>query len=138
MSGCGGGWCRYPPGGHRCRSSGVDRDERSARDFALDIRGQLVSSPDRLKANVLPVNFIELQPQIFSQHAHQGIDFVTRPLPVLSRKRIKSQRAETQPGARVNRSADRFDAGTMSGNSRLTAQRCPTAIAVHDDGDVLR
>src|SRR5204863_3917812 len=93
-------------------------------------------APNRLKANVLPVNLIQLYPQILSEHAHQRIDLISRSLPILGRESVESERSQSQTCARIDRRAHRFNARAVPRNARLTTTRCPSSIAIHNDGYV--
>ena len=59
-------------------------------------------------------------------------------LPVLDGERVQRQDLDAEPGGRLDDVADRFDAGAMALDPRQVSLRGPAAVAVHDDGDVLR
>jgi hypothetical protein len=84
------------------------------------------------------VQFVDLLADIEPQQAHQIVDFVGRPFPVLRGKCEQGQMAHAQFAARLDGSSDRFGARAMAGDPRQPARARPTSVAVHDDGDMDR
>jgi hypothetical protein len=76
--------------------------------------------------------------QVLLQERHERHDLEARPLPVLHRERVERERVELQPRARFDDLAHGRDARAMTLDPRVTALLRPTAVAVHDDGDVPR
>jgi hypothetical protein len=108
----------------------------SSGNFVAHSRRKCFDSPDRLKANVLFMDFFEFDAQIFSEHAHQGIDLVSGAFPILSRKRVEGQSAQPESRSGVDRRTHGLDSGPMAGDSGLSALRGPATVTVHNDGDV--
>ena len=69
---------------------------------------------------------------------HQKVDLGLRAPPVLQRKRVQRQRLDLQPGAGLDHLAGGLYAGAVPGHPRQVAPLRPAAVAVHDDGDMLR
>ena len=86
----------------------------------------------------MPVDFIEFDAQILTQHAHQRLNFVTRAFPVLGRKSVESQGPESQSRTGIDCGAHGLDSRAMAGDARLAAPGRPAAVAVHYDRYVPR
>ena len=63
---------------------------------------------------------------------------VLRPLPVLAAETVERQLADAQPATLLDRGATLCDAAGVALDARQAALLRPAAIAVHDDGDVVR
>src|SRR6266850_782422 len=106
--------------------------------LVLHVRRQLLGSSDDAELDVVIEEGAELQADIPLEQHHQRVDLGARPLPVLDRKRIKRQHVDAEPRRRLDDVADRVDAGAMPFDARQVPLRCPSSVAVHDDGDVGR
>ncbi len=106
--------------------------------LVLHIRRQSVEIADRLELNVVRVNFFQLGPDEPLEHLHQPGDLGLWPFPVLGRECVERDGLYTEPRTRVDDRPNRIGTGAVAENSRLAPQLCPAAVAVHDDGDMLR
>ena len=91
-----------------------------------------------LKPDVVAQQRVQLEPQIPLQQHHQRRDLGDRTLPVLDRERVERQDADAEPGRALDDLAHRLDAGAVPLDPRQVPLRRPAAVAVHDDGEVLR
>ena len=75
--------------------------------------------------------------QIAAEQAHEEIHFALGTLlPILFGKSIERERGNADAGRGFNRRAHGRDSGAVSGDARQVAPPRPTAVAVHDNGDV--
>src|SRR5205085_2014524 len=71
------------------------------------------------------------------QEPHQLADLGGGPAPVLGRKTIDRQVADTKLSRGTHGAAQRFDAAAMTFHARQAAARRPAAVAIHDDRHVI-
>ena len=76
--------------------------------------------------------------QVVLEQAHQRGDLGVGPLPVLDGERVERQHRDAEPRRGLDRIAHGLDAGAVAFDARQMAGRGPSAVAVHDDGDVAR
>ena len=74
----------------------------------------------------------------FGEQIHQSHDFFFGALPILGREGIDGEEANARVARRANELAHRRDAGLVTLQAIKRALFRPAAIAVHDDGDMLR
>src|SRR6266478_3253850 len=103
-------------------------------NLATHILSKSARAANRLKLNILPVDLIQFKPKITTQHAHQRINLITRPLPVLCGKSVERKCLQPEARAGVNSSPYGLDTSAVSGNTWLPALGCPTSIAIHNNG----
>ncbi len=104
----------------------------------LDIRRQGKRLADRLKPDIVRVNFLQFAADKPLEHPHQSRDLGLWPLPIFGRECIKRNGLYAEPRTRINDRAHRIGTCAMAKYSRLALQLCPTPVAVHDNGNVLR
>jgi hypothetical protein len=109
-----------------------------AREFALHVRGQLVRAADRVQPHLLLDEVVQLALEEEIEQAHQAGHFLRGAFPVFRRERVKREVAHAQLAGGVDDGADRLHAPPVTFEPGQPARLRPTAIAVHDDGDVLR
>ena len=93
---------------------------------------------DGQQSNVVLVKCGCFLHNIFDQQFHQGIDFGLRAVPIFGRKCVERQVFDADFGGGFGDFAYRNDAVLVSDQAVAAAFFCPTSVAVHDDGDVLR
>src|SRR5947207_2011696 len=71
------------------------------------------------------------------QQTHQSEDFASGTLPVLSRERVKCEVFDFQFTAAFHALANRFGACFVALDARQTARLGPTAVAIHNDRNVM-
>ena len=83
-------------------------------------------------------DLVALVDEILVQQRHQEVEFGLRPLPVLAAEAVERELAEAEPAAFFDGGADALHAAGVALDARQAAFLGPAAVAVHDDGDVLR
>ena len=76
--------------------------------------------------------------QVLAQQPHQEVHFGFRAAPVLEREGVEREARYFQPGARIYHLARGLHPGAVPCYARQVAALRPAAIAVHDDGEMLR
>src|SRR5439155_22638550 len=76
--------------------------------------------------------------QVLMQEGHQEIEFRLRPLPVLGTEAVERELPDAEAAAFFDRRANAFYAAAVTFVSWQAALLRPSAVAVHDDGDVPR
>ena len=76
--------------------------------------------------------------EIGNEQREQRIDFFSRSSPVFLAKRIKGQNFHAGVASSFNHITHPLRATLMTINPGLTLPLSPTAIAIHDDGDMFR
>ena len=101
--------------------------------------GNLIGAADDLQADVVADGWTGSSLRRYCRkQAHQKIDFRFGPPPIFQGKRVQGQRRNVQPRAGFDHGARRLHPGAVAGHARQMPPLRPAAIAVHDDGDVLR
>src|ERR1700722_3002369 len=103
-----------------------------------DVRGQTRTFADNPKPHAVLVEVGDLAAQIEPQQEHQLLDLLDRTAPILGRKTEDRQIRNLQSPGGFNDPAHRFHAAAMTGGTEHSPCLRPTAIAVHDDGDMPR
>ena len=103
---------------------------------------QLVIKPnpvaDKPHADALFVKLVRFTLKIPAEQAHQSGHFRLGTLPVFCRKRKYCQILDTEPRARFQNITHTPRAGMMAKQTRATALLGPTAVAIHNNGDMGR
>jgi len=73
-----------------------------------------------------------------SQQAEQRVDLAFGPAPVFRGEGKQRQELDARFAGSLNRFADSLHALVVADRARKTALLCPTAVAIHDDGNMLR
>ena len=108
------------------------------REGVARLLGQLVGAPDGHHAHVLFVQAVHLGQHRGGEQVHEADDLVLRALPVLGRERVDGQIAHAHVGRAADGFAHRLDTGLMAEQAVLPPLFRPAAVAVHDDGHMLR
>src|SRR5687767_3052578 len=74
--------------------------------------------------------------QMLLKQKHEVVHLGPRAPPVVGREGIEGQRGNPESGRRLHCASDRRRAGDMTFLSGPTSPQCPTAVAIHVDGDV--
>ena len=94
--------------------------------------------PDRPKTHALLDQFVPLGRQVMFQQSHQRVDLSGRAIPVLLREGVNREGVNAEVQAQGDRVPEAVDALTVSGDPRQAPHLGPTAVPVHDDGQVFR
>ena len=103
-----------------------------------DVAGQSTPLADDADPDVVGVQLGKIMADEALQKAHEVRDFLGRAPPVLGREAVDGQVADAEIAGGAHGATDRFDAAAMALEPRQAALGRPTAIAVHDDGDMRR
>ena len=76
--------------------------------------------------------------EIVNEIFHQRVHFIFGPVPVLGRKSVEREIFDADFARRADDFARGIRAAPMTLDARQTMLLRPAAVAVHDDGDVLR
>ena len=76
--------------------------------------------------------------EILLQQGHEEVEFRLGALPVLAAEAVERELADAEPAAFLDGGADAVGAAGVAFDARQAALLRPAAVAVHDDGDVLR
>ena len=87
---------------------------------------------------ITPAQFGRFVDDAFAEKLHQGVHFLRGPSPVFGRERIERQVLHAPARRGAQRRPHGFDTRCVTFVTLLAAQLGPAAVAVHDDGDVLR
>jgi hypothetical protein len=107
-------------------------------DHRGNVGGEPVEFADDPQPHAVAVQFGDFAAQIVPQQAHQRVDLVRRPLPVLRREAEQRQIGNSELACRDQRPAHRVGALAMTRDARQAAGLRPAAVAVHDDRDMPR
>jgi hypothetical protein len=99
---------------------------------------QLRTVTDHADAHAGTVELGEVLLDRDEHQAHQERHLLGRALPVLGRERKNGEVLDAPVGAGEHRLDERVDPGLVAEHARQEALLRPSAVAVHDDGDVLR
>ena len=91
---------------------------------------------DRVKANVFLTHASDFFAEVNPQDAHEHIDFRRGAVEVFCRERKQGERLHAEAAARGNDLINRLHSGPMTGITWQIALLCPTAIAIHDNGQM--
>ena len=115
-------------GGQRFRRLHA-RQDRSVEAAAL---------ADEAQSCTEAMQFLDLALQRAQEQFHQAADFLAGPVPVLAGEGEQGQCADCVLQAELDAALDRTRAGAMADDPRPVALLRPAAIAIHDDGQMLR
>ena len=90
------------------------------------------------QSDVIAAHPFDLTLQGVEKQLKEKIDFGLRPVPIFAAEREQGENLDALTDTFFNRAADTGDAGTVTDPPRLATGLGPTAIAVHDDGNVNR
>ncbi len=121
------------------QQSGIARGQRLGIPHALRQGAtQQIAIAHEAQPYAVAVQVGDLAIQGIQKEIHEHADFIGRPAPVFAAEGEQGQKIHLAAGAFLDDPPDHLDAGTMPGGTRQAAQPRPTAIAVHDDGDMVR
>src|SRR3546814_10118202 len=95
-----------------------------------------VCSSDLAHAHAAPMQFHHLALERVEEQLHQRADLFLRPAPVLAGEREQRERGDPAFEAEVDAQVDRARTGAVADHPRPPPPRRPSAVAVHDDGEV--
>ena len=98
----------------------------------------MFGAADEQEANIVLLHGGEFALQVFAQKAHQKFHFGLRAAPVFQRKGVQGEARDMQARASLDDDARGLHSGAVAGNARQMAALRPAAVAIHDDGEVLR
>lgn len=138
-----------PPHGFEDRVAGriVDRHPQpqalaagrralSLLDKADQRRVKPIPAADHFEPHALFDELPGLAAKIAGEQAEQRPHLTLRPLPVVRRECVQGQRSDSQPRRRLHGSPDRFSPRPMPRQPGQPAGLRPTAVPIHDDGDM--
>ncbi len=99
---------------------------------------QLVHLPEDVETYGLPEHVGHFFRQKLHQQAEQGADFLLGAVPVFAGKGVQRQIRDAQRAAFGDDAPRRRDPGPMSRGAGQTLPLRPSAVAIHDDGHMLR
>ena len=102
------------------------------------LRGEPFTAPDHRQPDALLHEEPPLLDDILLEEAHQEGELGLRAPPVLAREAIERELLDAEADALLGRPADTRHAAAVPLDARQAAVPCPTAVAVHDDGDMPR
>src|SRR5665213_2895629 len=103
-----------------------------------DIRFESLAFSDHAHAHIAFMQLSQIVADEAAQQAHQLADFVGGPRPVFRAEGKDGDELDADFAGRANGSAQRLDPAAMPFHARQSAGRRPTAVAIHDNGDVTR
>src|SRR6185312_250081 len=105
----------------------------------LDALGKFVNAANVGEAYVIAIQARDFLLQILPQQLHQELYLCLWPaLPVFGGERIQREISQAYAGSGRNHSANRLNAGAVSNKTGQMPPIWPAAVAVHDDGNVMR
>ncbi len=106
--------------------------------FALDVLGQRVGAADGEQADAVLDQVVQFALQEIVEEAHQAGNLLGGAFPVFDREGVQGDVADADRPRGVHDGADGFHAAAMAFQARQSTLFRPPAVAVHDDGHVLR
>ena len=94
--------------------------------------------PDDFETHVIFIQLRRFGFEIVDEIFHQRVHFVLRAVPILGGKSVEREIFDAEFAGGADDDARRFRALPMPLDARQPALLRPTAVAVHDDRDVLR
>lgn len=91
-----------------------------------------------LQTDMVYIEGRQLGNQILYQQIHQAVNLCLRTIPVFGGEGVEGEVFDTQFGGSLSNETHRLYSLSMSENTFFTTEFCPTSVAVHDDGDVIR
>lgn len=102
------------------------------------LRRQARQVAEKAESHTVAVHVADCLAEVFLQQVHNGVHLVLRALPVLRGEGVDRQVLQADALGIICDRAERLRARLMSCRTRQATLLCPTAVAVHDDGDVGR
>jgi hypothetical protein len=99
---------------------------------------ELARAADDDETDIIFVDRRKLALEVFAQKVHQEIDFGLRAAPILEREGVEREARKVKARAGFDDFTGGLHSGAVPGDARQVARLSPTAVAVHDDGDMLR
>ena len=99
---------------------------------------QIGQSSDGLEADIFLEQLWRFFLQEFFEQMHQSKDLGLGALPILGGECVESEVFDLQIATALDTFAHSFGAFLMTFDAREAARLCPSAIAIHDDGDMAR
>jgi hypothetical protein len=103
---------------------------------SLNSGGQIVRTAKKPHADIVALEKRHLFANVFAQELHEEFDFGLGAAPVFDREGVQGERFDVQASAGLDGGAGGLRAGSVSRDAREVALLGPTAISVHDDGDM--
>ena len=98
-----------------------------------------MDAPDVAHADVVVHHALQVALQVAAQQAHEKVDLGARPAQVVfKRKRVERQPGQTDPRGCLGNQLHAFGTLLVAEEALQRAMAGPAAVAVHDDGHVLR
>src|SRR5690606_4940421 len=117
-------------------------EARGLRLHALEDLGDVLRQPraaaDGAQADALVDELVALRDQELLEELHQRRHLEPRALPVLLAEGVERQRSDAEAAAGADRAPDRLAALAVAERAEEPLALRPAAVAVHDDGHVLR
>ena len=89
-----------------------------------------------VEANAACENFVVFRQEKVSKKLHQGVDLEFGALPILLTKSVQRERFYAETAARANHAPHRAGTFAMPDGPGKASLLSPSAIAIHDDGNV--
>ena len=106
-------------------------------ELALADGGEFLDAADVVESDALADHFIALLVEEIFQQKHEGVDLEGGAFPVLRGKGVERQILNAGVEAGLDAALDGFRARLVACDARETALLGPTAVAVHNNGDML-
>ena len=107
-------------------------------DVFLYCERKFVDAAQETHADVVALDERHFLADVFAEELHQKIGFDFGAAPVFYGEGVEGERFDVEAGAGFDDDARGFGAVAVAGDARQVAALGPAAVAVHDDGDVLR
>ena len=107
-------------------------------EFVEHLWGQAVTPADGLDADVVVHEEAAFGDQVLDVEGHEGVDLVLGAGPVLGAEAVEGQGVEAEVDAVGDDGSNGFGTGLVAVGAVAPACGGPSAVAVHDDGDVAR
>src|SRR5207244_3709643 len=107
-------------------------------DLFEDARGESLAAADHREDEVLPHDLRPLFDHVLFEQIHQKVELAAGALPVFAAEAIQLELADPQPRTLFDNEPNALNAASMPFGAREPAAFGPAAVAVHDDGNVLR
>ena len=104
----------------------------------LNILIQTMDVPNDIQTNIILQESFEIILQVLTEQIHNGIYFFLRTFPVFCGKSVHSQMFYAQITTVFNDSFQCFRTCFMPCFSGQETFLCPSAVTIHDDGNMLR
>jgi len=102
----------------------------------LNTGGEFVGTAEKTHAYIIFLNERHLLAEVLTEKLHKKLDFGFWTAPVFDGKGVEGEGLDVEARACFDGGARGLRAGAVTGDARKMALLGPTAVAVHDDGDV--